>query len=543
MGGDAQDYYSSLVSVFIQHDLQEQQSDAWYLLHTHSGVINVHPVGVALLQLPFFIVARLLAGPLGFAVDGYSLPFQLAVAAAALFYAMIGLLCLRRLCMLRGVSDTIAAITILLLFFGTNLLHYTVSEAGMSHVYSFSLISAFLYFSASLVKEGRNRDLLLCGLLTGLILLVRPNNVFALLFVLLWFRSWKEFFNFSRVMLRKKQTWLAVGLAAFVVFIQPLVWYMQTGQLFHDTYKRDGFYWTRPQLAEMLFGFDNGFFIYTPVCLLLLLGLISLFRANRFAGTAAILILGGLMYFFSAYWAYNYFDGFGIRVLVDYYSVFGFLGAELLGAVKGKLLLQGTAMSAAALLLLLNLVYTYQANAGILLRSGMNYNMWRYVFLKTSGRYRHVLGGSHEMKPFRSTEAPLMSEVALDLQQPYDYSGKEYGPSANNIVLYHKTNRVRLELDLERREKSLGASDQALVVMAVESPGPEKKTKTSLNFKLNETPATDCCESKSYHYTVNLVGDFDKGDKLTVFLYNTGQKDFYLEKMALRLYDFNYSLN
>jgi hypothetical protein len=127
MDGDAKDYYSALVSLFIQHDLSHQNAQDWYLLHTSSGIINVHPVGVALLQLPFFLVALLIAPSTGFSADGYSLPFQIAVALAALFYAVVGLNFLRRLLVLQSFQDRIIAAVIVLVYFGTNLMHYTLS--------------------------------------------------------------------------------------------------------------------------------------------------------------------------------------------------------------------------------------------------------------------------------------------------------------------------------------------------------------------------------------------------------------------------------
>src|SRR4051812_32090273 len=97
MGGDAKDYNSSLVSLFITHDFAYQSSNEWYLLKTNSGIINVHPVGVALLQLPFFLMGYFFAWISGAAVDGYSLPFQFSIAIAALFYATMGLYFLGRL--------------------------------------------------------------------------------------------------------------------------------------------------------------------------------------------------------------------------------------------------------------------------------------------------------------------------------------------------------------------------------------------------------------------------------------------------------------
>ena len=77
---------------------------------------------------------------------------------AALFYALIGLVYLKKLFQLHNIGDKTTSIIVLALFFGTNLLNYTLSEAGMSHVYSFSLISVFLYHSSRFVLQRENKQ-------------------------------------------------------------------------------------------------------------------------------------------------------------------------------------------------------------------------------------------------------------------------------------------------------------------------------------------------------------------------------------------------
>lgn len=116
MGGDAKDYYSGLISTFITHDLANQTGNDWFLLKTSSGTINVHPIGVSVVLLPFFAVACLFAGLFQFPVDGHSLPFQISTASAALFYAILGLIYLRKLLQLHKVGDVITAVILLLVF-------------------------------------------------------------------------------------------------------------------------------------------------------------------------------------------------------------------------------------------------------------------------------------------------------------------------------------------------------------------------------------------------------------------------------------------
>jgi hypothetical protein len=542
MGGDAKDYYSTLVSLFINHDLNSQTGNDWFLLKTATGTINVHPIGVSVLLLPFFVIAYLFAGMFNFPLDGYSLPFQLLVAIGALFYAVVGLIYLRKLFQLHSIGDKTTSLIIPLLFFGTNLLNYTVSEAGMSHVYSFSLISIFLYHSSNYVLNSANRNLLYSFVILGLIVLVRPNNVFILLTVFIWFKSFDECKSFFSSLFKNKTFYQAALFSIGIVLLQSLVWFIQSKSLFHNTYKADGFYWLNPQILKMLFGFDGGFFIYTPLCFLFLLGLVFIFRENKFSFLATSLFLFGLFYFFASYWAYTYFDGLGIRVLVDYYALISFIGAKLFVHFLGKTLIYNSLILVSALLVLINLIYTYQANRGILLRAGMTYSKWKYIFLKTGKEYQNVLGGSNELKPYSSIKQEVVLTNSADLPVPFNFSQKEYGPMLSFDSLGFHSKRIRLKIACNRKELFLNASKDAIICVVIED-GKTHDNKSYTSFKLNQTPSTSCCEERDYHYTTNVTGDFKPSDKLSVFLWNIKQQAFLINKFSVQVYNYNYQIN
>lgn len=542
MGGDAKDYYSGLISTFITHDLANQTGNDWFLLKTSSGTINVHSIGVSVVLLPFFALGALFAGVFQLPVDGHSLPFQISTAVAAMFYAIVGLIYLKKLLQLHRVGDVITAVILLLVFFGTNLLHYTLSEAGMSHVYSFSLISVFLYHSSRFVVEGQNKHLLFSFLILGLILLIRPNNLFIIGSVFIWFKSWPACKQFFKDLFRNKVFYSGFVWMLMILSSQILVWFIQSGSLFHYTYKADGFYWTNPQLLSMLFGFDGGFFIYTPVCFLFLFGLVAIYKQNRFSFYALVVLLLVLFYFFSAYWAYTYFDGLGIRVLVDYYALFSFIGAKLFVSLAGKPVAYNLLTLAAAFFMFLSLVYTYQANRGILLRAGMTYHKWKYVFLRTAPQFQNCLGGSNELAPYSKEEQKVVLSETMKFSAPFNYAQKEYGVGFSFDSIGFRSNRVHLKIKCSRKELFLNASKDALVCMVLEN----KKAnvyKTFIQFKLNETPATACCETQEYNYTANINADFQPDDKLSVLLWNIGKRAFLVDQFAVQVYNYNYQIN
>ena len=60
--------------------------------------VNYYTCGVAMLQTPFFLAAHVLAKPLGYKTDGYSLPYRMGLAISGCFYGLLGLFFLRKYC-------------------------------------------------------------------------------------------------------------------------------------------------------------------------------------------------------------------------------------------------------------------------------------------------------------------------------------------------------------------------------------------------------------------------------------------------------------
>ena len=107
---------------------------------------------MALLYAPFFLTAHVLAQPLGYAPTGYSDIYQLFIEYSGLFYLLFGLLYLRKLLLLYY-SENITALCIFVIFFGTNLLYYSTVDPAMSHSYTFSAFSVFLYYTVQYYKK------------------------------------------------------------------------------------------------------------------------------------------------------------------------------------------------------------------------------------------------------------------------------------------------------------------------------------------------------------------------------------------------------
>lgn len=531
LDGDARYYYHYLQSTFI-HPLLSQSD--WL---NGDAPVSHHPAGLAVLWLPFFLAGHVAAILFHQPLTGFSLPYQAAIAVAALSYAMLGLVYLRRLLSLNGIPEKVVSLILPLTFLGTNLLHYTLHEAGMSHVYSFFLITAFMYYSCRYVKQRSSRDLYLAAAFFGIVLLVRLNNAFALLTIVLWFTNTKELASFFKDLLSKRSFYTAVAISLCILCLQPLIWLWKEDVLFINRYAPYGFYWTHPALLQMLFGFNAGFFIYAPLCLLFLGGLALSYARERFFFYASAGLLLVLFYFFSAYSAYTYYDGIGIRVLVDYYALFALFGAKLFTAlISHKALLLSAGIVSLALLTL-NFIYAYQSSHHILLRSGMTYRQWKYIFLHTGKAYEQSLGGCHDLRPYAKEPVPV-SLSGEAVSQPFSFAGKEFGPTLRFAPIAFQSKRIAMNLHLARTEAYANASRDALVCAVLEdSLGRQKSYQ---QFRLNETPATHCCEEAIYNYEVNMEAPFRPSDRLSIYLWNLKKQAFSVNAFSVNVYNYNY---
>lgn len=533
--GDPEFYYYYLQAFFGKAG----QLDYEWLKPDSINSITHHPAGLSFLLLPFYMLSALFAQLFNFELNGLSLPYQVSISLASIIYTVVGLYFLSRWIRLQGIDDKISAIVVLLIFFGTNLFQYSIVEPAMSHAYSFSAICFFLFQFNLYLITNKSKDMYWSAFALGLVLFLRPNNLLILLFLPFFYSGLRNFLNHILQLLRSKAFFLSTGIVLLFVLVQLLIWNRYETQLYSDRYAAYGFYWFQPKLREFLFGFEAGFFVYTPLCLFFLFGLIPLSRSSGYASAIYLFFLFLLFYFFSAYSAYTYFDGLGIRVLVDYYSLFALLGAKLLASLASFKLPFGAGLLFALSLVFINLIYSYQSTAGILLRAGMNFNKWKYIFLKTSDDYRGVLGGSADYPPYAKQNPVEFAGRSMENNKSFDFSGKDFGLKLEFDSLGIRSNRVFMELDVERQEKFQNSSAGALVCIALED-GNNHSLKSYNQFKLNETPATACCEPVLYHYGSNLQADFEPQDKLNVYLWNIEKQAFSINKFKVKLYDYNY---
>lgn len=227
--------------------------------------------GVSIQQLPFFYVGHKIAKFTGAPQDGFSWPYQYAIVLGAIFWFFLGLIFLRKT-LLAYFSDTITAFTLLLIFLATNLAHYISIDGAMSHSWIFTLYCFQLWFTHKWHKNPTVFYALLIGLTIGIATISRPTELIMLFIPLLWNTHTKEQSRNKWEHLKRNPKYIAfVVLGAFIgILPQLLYWHYATGQFVYDVGSK--WYFFTPWL-RIIFGFYSGWFIYTPITILFIVGL------------------------------------------------------------------------------------------------------------------------------------------------------------------------------------------------------------------------------------------------------------------------------
>jgi len=392
---DAKGYYAYLPAVFIYHDLNfgffdkiekgtyyDKNTFYDYRAGSNGKVIDKYYCGTAIAEAPFFFMAHGLSLIVGNPADGYSQLYPIFVNIAAIFYLMIGLFFLNKILKAYNISEFNRSLALIAGTFGTNLFYYTIGECGMSHVYSFAFVSMLIYFAQKYFSTLNMKYIPIMALITGMITLIRPVNILALLFLPFLAHEFPIFISGLK-QLFKKPIILAFSILLFlaVVFIQGLIYKISSGSFFVYSYFGEGFNFSDPNMLNILFSYKKGLFLYTPIYLVSMLGIIYLFKKSRFLAIAWLLPFLAITYVFSSWWSWYYGGSFSSRVYIEFIPFFLILLAIALESIT-KGWKRATYISVVVLLTLVCQVQTYQYRYNVIHWSEMTQEKYWNVFLR-----------------------------------------------------------------------------------------------------------------------------------------------------------------
>jgi hypothetical protein len=340
-------------------------NDEFYAYHSPIGKYVIkYSSGMAVMYLPGFMVGHIWAKLGGYPVDGFSYPYQVSMALYSLLISFIGLWIIRKILLLYF-EDAVVACSILILCFASNYLQYSAITPMFSHNYLFTIYAALVYISIAWYKNPDYKKAVGLGVLAGLAALTRPTEVICALIPLTWgidgFAAFKPRFQ---LLFKQWPKILAFAFCAVCIgFIQLLYWKRMTGHFIYWSYQADeGFNFLRVPVHDCLFSYKKGWFVYTPVMAIWVLGFIPLLlrRRNLFWPVLLFNLLAFYIVFSWKCWWYG--GSFSQRALVQYYALLIFALAAFLEWVKvNRYTLLATFIFCLACTYL-NLVMTFQAN-------------------------------------------------------------------------------------------------------------------------------------------------------------------------------------
>lgn len=320
-------YYVYLPAIFIYNDIHFHFIDQWDqkqtlkdydtknltlwsgLSKTDRGYVDKYPIGTALLETPFFLLALGASSFFYKSPNGFESIFQYANVLSSIFYLCFGSLLLLKVA-LRLTSALSAVLVVTLGIFCTNVLHYGSYDGSFSHIYSFFLACVAMYL---VVDERAVLSIAayygLLGAVIGLATIVRPTNA-------LW--AFLVFIGLPDSPADRVRSGVAFALcAAALTLPQVIVWYITTGSAIFYSYGEEGFNFRAPEIFNYLFSVRKGMFFWQPAYFLLSIGTVVACLRRRYEAIPLLAVVI-ITDYVNASWHSWWFGGsFGARPAVD----------------------------------------------------------------------------------------------------------------------------------------------------------------------------------------------------------------------------------
>lgn len=307
--GDGNGYYATTQSLLyegqlnsptiIDHLKNYQGRDYVFSRVFWNEKLNPYPLGPSLVWLPALTVVRL------FSSDRFDLFHELAPGFTGIILMIAGLYFLEKY-LLNYFHPKSVYLTIISLFLGSNVFYYSSFEPALSHQPAFFIFSYILYLSQNFNYSIIN--ILMLGTLFGFLPVTRIAD--SVLLIPLFF-----LFKFDL----KKLYYFIIG---FLIGLSPQLYaqYFYYGTVFRNFYVTEmSSAWSinLGHVYEYFFSYKRGLFIWSPIYLL---GLYGLIRLKKKLVLFAITLLWVIGSFWSAYSS----AGFGQRLsfsAIPYFAI------------------------------------------------------------------------------------------------------------------------------------------------------------------------------------------------------------------------------
>ena len=289
--------------------------------------------------------------------------------------------------------------------------------------------------------------------------------------------------------------------------------------------------------------------------LLLIPGLIILFKRSKFGFITFLCFLLFVIYLFSAWWNWFYGDGFGMRPMVDFYGLMLIpIGMFIHRVTRTHLII---VYGFIILTTVLNLTQSYQYSRGILHADSMSRQAYWYTFLKTSSQYRNMLGSDKEYVFGSLAEDPI-ADAPNDFERDYPEWIKLHEADTGKA---HSGNYL-LELDASQAysfgyplliDDTLLGRDDLYVDFSVYYFEPVENSALGAifvadvldsqyhslyyrNFRMKTIPDDIICQWRKAETGFRLPRLYEDASQVRFYIWNKDPGNFFLDDIEIRLY-------
>jgi len=377
---DFRNQYEYFCNRDLEDCIRSRFKETFLDLKTPTGLqINFAPIGTAVLWLPFYLLAHLVAlfaqnFNSAFAANGVSPPYLYAICFGSVFYGWLGIYLSYRIAR-SYYREGLALGAALVILFATNAVYYMYVAPAFSHAASL-FASALFVFVWWRTRQARTNggwlSWLALGFSGGLMMMVREQEAVFLVIpavegIYLGYRMFRR--EDSIDMLRRwilGARWLLLG--AFVVFLPQLTVYrVLNGNFLPARNVTDKFTWDGAHILDILFSNFHGLITWTPVILLAIIGLLFLARQDKLLSLAFLVALAAETYLLGSFTTWFGGAAFGMRRFINCTVIF-VVGLAALGNVLQSRVPRLLLVGASALLVVWNFFFIIQFVTGMVPR-------------------------------------------------------------------------------------------------------------------------------------------------------------------------------
>ena len=578
--GDAGGYYVYLPTALIYHNvitpdvlpkgmqpgqLYANQVEIFVKERTPTGAVcNQYTYGVALMELPFFLVAHAYEKLTGKPANGYSDTYNMLIKVSSIVYAFLGLL-LVYVVLKRYVNQDVAVATTIALFLGSNLFWFSLRQAGMSHVPLFFLYAALMYMSIRLYESPKWWQFMLIGAAAGTITIIRPTDIICLAVPLLYGVCNKASF-LGRIRFIRTYYWgILLVVIAFVLPLLPqlLYWKAVSGHYLYYSYGSQSFLWDKPKIIEGLFLGQNGWLAYSPLLFFSLFGFV-LYKSFKDWAWVLYLVFPVFVYVAYSWYCFNYINGLGSRPMIHIYPLLALPFAAFIQWIwKKTLAVRWAFVLISVFLVSVNINFSVQQAMGIMHSEESNITFNLQMLYRTRLRYKDLVVRDLGI---RQPEEKSLTKLAVLGSLDYEDSvstghykdtmgrtGRFFGMGREE---YYRSFSVPYTKSIFSDARWLKCSgyymypeyaDYCKHLVVIEMSG-KQWTSVKVENKVGEWAADGTTQRRVVQdyqqvgtwgyvtFFVPIPKNLEDGDKISMLLWNTGKRPLFMDDLRLELY-------